>query len=365
MTTDEPGLVGFAERCLALLDQGSFSATYKYAVLLGLMDLCLEKTDQAGELPKHIPVSELARKVVELYWPHTVGFNGQTSLLRQNNRGQAEIVTAIRRFRDGKGADPSAPLSRSRLAFRKEFQQLLQEVEWKLVEMPLPKLQRVGQTRDDFIYSIGWDDTITRGQAFAPGFDRSLQLRPAAAERLVQLSGLLRPLLQREWASMVARFNPDQVAEANLEEFLFGRDRISTEPVRQDLTELQEGRCFYCKGSVGRNAVVDHFLPWVRYPNDAIENLVVADAGCNGNKRDFLASVEHVDRWTSRLLGRSPEAGALADIAQRRQWEHGGERTQSVVRAIYFRLPEGTKLWRAKNEFVALEAPLLRRALGG
>ena len=34
--------IAFAERVLTLLDDGSFTATYKYAVLLGLTDLCLE-----------------------------------------------------------------------------------------------------------------------------------------------------------------------------------------------------------------------------------------------------------------------------------------------------------------------------------
>lgn len=31
-----------AERIIQLLEQGRFSATYKYAVLIALMDLCLE-----------------------------------------------------------------------------------------------------------------------------------------------------------------------------------------------------------------------------------------------------------------------------------------------------------------------------------
>ena len=35
----ERSLIRFAEKVLALLDQGSFTATHKYAVLLGLLDL--------------------------------------------------------------------------------------------------------------------------------------------------------------------------------------------------------------------------------------------------------------------------------------------------------------------------------------
>ena len=32
----------FGEKLLNLLDEGAFTATYKYAVLLGLIDLCRE-----------------------------------------------------------------------------------------------------------------------------------------------------------------------------------------------------------------------------------------------------------------------------------------------------------------------------------
>jgi hypothetical protein len=45
MTNHTPGdqsLIRFAEKVLALLDQGTFTATYKYAVLLGLMDQSME-----------------------------------------------------------------------------------------------------------------------------------------------------------------------------------------------------------------------------------------------------------------------------------------------------------------------------------
>ena len=36
--------IGFAARVVALLDEGAFTATYKYAVLLGLLDVVLERT---------------------------------------------------------------------------------------------------------------------------------------------------------------------------------------------------------------------------------------------------------------------------------------------------------------------------------
>ncbi len=57
-----------------MLDEGRYTATYKYAVLLALMDLCLERTQAAGTPPDTVTTPELAEKIVEIYWPHTAPF---------------------------------------------------------------------------------------------------------------------------------------------------------------------------------------------------------------------------------------------------------------------------------------------------
>ena len=66
--------IGFAEKVLELLDEGRYTATYKYAVLLALIDLCLEGTQASGAPPEMVTTRQLADKIVELYWPHTVPF---------------------------------------------------------------------------------------------------------------------------------------------------------------------------------------------------------------------------------------------------------------------------------------------------
>lgn len=65
---------------------------------------------------------------------------------------------------------------------------------------------------------------------------------PAVGEYFVQLSGLLRPLLQRRWAAMIAQVN--RLEESQLEMFLFGSSRTPTARVRAGLWELQDRRCF-------------------------------------------------------------------------------------------------------------------------
>jgi hypothetical protein len=64
------GIIGFAEKLLALLDEGRFTATYKYAVLIGLMDLCMENSLDSGLAPESVTTRQLAEKIIEIYWPH-------------------------------------------------------------------------------------------------------------------------------------------------------------------------------------------------------------------------------------------------------------------------------------------------------
>jgi 5-methylcytosine-specific restriction endonuclease McrA len=356
------GAIAFAEKLMTVLAYGRKTATYKFAVLLGLIDLCHEKSSASGSAPRRVKVSELAEKVIALYWPHTTPFEHESGVVLEQNSGrrQAEIIQLIRRFRDDEVGDPSASRTRARLRRREEYDHLVRDVEWKLAEMPLPKLQRVGDQLDPFVYRIAWNDEIRRADYASEGFDRTIHFAGDAADHLVRLAPLLRPVIQREWARLVAQFN--RLPEGRLEEFLFGVERVSTAAVQSGLRELQEGRCFYCGDRLGSRCDVDHFVPWVRYPDNGIENLVAADRGCNGAKRDHLAAAEHVDAWVRRIEQHKSD---LAEIAARAQWERHPDRSLSVARSIYLRLPGDARLWRLERDFVTVDRPRLVRAFEG
>ena len=93
------GTVGLAERLLALLDQAAVATTYKYALLLALIDASLDGTDDRGSRPSGSRWSTLAEHVLALYWPHTDPYPGTGDVLRQSGTGQAELLTRIRAFR--------------------------------------------------------------------------------------------------------------------------------------------------------------------------------------------------------------------------------------------------------------------------
>ena len=66
---------------------------------------------------------------------------------------------------------------------------------------------------------------------------------------------------------------------------------------------------------------MDHFVPWSRYPDDGLDNFVVADKRCNGDKSSSLAAGEHLSKWVVRVKDGSPLASQLDDVARGAGWE--------------------------------------------
>lgn len=364
----QTGAIDLAEKVLTLLDQGRFTATYKYAVLLGLMDLCLEGTSRAGVPPSMVTTRQLAEKVVELYWPQTMPFgtDERGHILRQNQGAagsQAAIVSAVARFRGRSGA---AALSRVKVERQRDFARLIDTVEWKLIQMPLPRLQTVGGRPHRFLYDIAWTDDITnaRVKAYQGGdsgdFDNRILLMPGVGDALVRLNGLLRPLIHRQWTAQVARLN--SLPDSRLEAFLFGGGRKATEAVRPHLQELQSGRCFYCRRPLLHRAQVDHFIPWSRYPDNGLANLVVAHDHCNLAKRDFLAATDHVERWLAR--NGEVHGAAMEHIARDARWELRWAPVLGVAAGVYLGLPADAELWVRTDRFEPVDLPRLRRGFG-
>jgi len=359
---DSDDVVAFAEQLLALLDEGRFTATYKYALLLALIDACLEHADAHGAPPASLTTRQIAVKVLDQYWPHALEFTGAAGavVLRQNAGRQAKIVETIRRFRAEIG--PAVTLSEARASEPERFGKLLHDVEWTLVQMPLPRLQTIGDSKLDFLYRIGWDETVTEAQFVRDDFEGRVEFVHGAANQLVRLAGLIRPLAQRQWAAMVARLNRTDVEDSHLDEFLFGASRLAMVRVRAALVELQEGCCFYT-GERLRKPEVDHFLPWARYPTNAIENLVACNKEVNNAKRAFLAAPDHVSRWAARLDRAASERAELTRIAGSAHLDNRPAETLSVARALYLRLPSHARLWHDGQHFVSADRQAITRAL--
>jgi len=302
----------FAERLLALLDATRYSATYKLATLLALIDVAAERVAPDGSAPEMLSGKEIGRRVIELYWPQTVPYGsvigGQPKVLAQ--APQMDIPSKLAVWRTDHHLSWGASLEDARavdpFGWAKPEADLLAIV----IGMPLAKLQRFGDghrsVEERFIYDFSWREEVGHSTVARPDFDDSLRLRPGVGSWLVRLAPLIRPLVQSKWAARVADRNSDLVDTERLDEFLFGAQRISLHRVRGPLTESQGGDCFYCAGRMGNRGAVDHFLPWSRHPDNSIDNLVAAHAACNNAKSASLPGLDHLGRWMERFRPAQP-----------------------------------------------------------
>jgi len=110
-------------------------------------------------------------------------------------------------------------------------------------------------------------------------------------------------LVQGAWARFIRRSEANAFGDVtDLRDFLFGNKRADLAQIAAILSEVQQGRCFYCQGNLrAASTHVDHFIPWSRYPVDLGHNFVAACRDCNTAKSDTLAAVDHLNRWVAMV----------------------------------------------------------------
>ena len=349
--TDDLPSGTFAERLLQVIDEGQRTATYKLALLLALIDATAEGADAAGRPPAVLGTRTIADHVVRLYFPQVrlyLAGDGSEHALRQITVKESVAIRSVLRLEMTAKDAGCRTIDQAKRALPEAVERCLDGVELNFVRYPILRLQNVGRSSRPFIYDIDWTEAITLKRLRARGVDH-LRFRPGAADHLLRLAPLIRPLVEVHWTRMVGQLNGLHLEEESLRHHLFGVERLAfPSRLRHGVIDLQDGNCFYCGSRLGSRSEIDHFLPWVRYPNNAIENLVAADR-CNGNKRHHLVTLEHVGHWADRLRARSADLESIADESG---WLTEPVRSLALIRSGYAHLPAGTPLWNAIDEFV-------------
>jgi len=256
--------IEFLVKIQRLFSEGSFVATYKFALLQALADLSVEKGDYSGDTLR-ISTREIAEKFIQYYWRQTLPFvspvGQETSVLRQNTGRQAAVINLVA----GSRQEYDGSLSRAKQNHRK-WNSLINRVDIVVKEMPLWKLQTIGQEELAFLY-----ENKREGN--------EIKLYSGVAYNFRLFHSLIQDLIQGAWLRHVRsiRGNERILGEsADLREFLFGSERESLYIYRSFLKEIQSGDCFYCNKQIPGSGDVDHFIPWVKYPVDLGHNFVLA-----------------------------------------------------------------------------------------
>jgi 5-methylcytosine-specific restriction endonuclease McrA len=306
----------FLSKVQRLFAEGEFTATYKFALLISLVEIAIEVP--LGECSTlEVSVRSIAAKFIELYWRQSFEFvagrpGTHPGVLAQNFGNQAAVVSAIRRFRAGAG-----PEARS-LAFARRlpsFSKLVSDVAAVVSAQPINYLQNFGGSTDEFLYGRG-----------RPGF---ILLRPGVAHCLRRFQPLIQQLARSHWSDHIKsnRRNSGVIGEASdLESFLFSASRAALVEYGALLRRLTGASCFYCGNALSDEMDVDHFIPFALYPRDLAHNFVLAHPACNRSKSDSLAAYDHLarwlernDRWSDGIAEISEESGLVHDVAAMRR----------------------------------------------
>ena len=173
--------------------------------------------------------------------------------MRQITAPRSTFLDAVARFRQHAEGEGATSIHVAQLLVPIAYAVMIDRVEVAVAEQPLPRLQTLGssETPYPFLYDIEWDVrySLSLGRLRAMGGERGapVRLRPGAADKLIRLAPLLRPLIELHWVRMVASINGVARVESSLHDHLFGKDRLGLpRELRDGLADLQGGRCFYC-----------------------------------------------------------------------------------------------------------------------
>ena len=317
-----------------ILSEGSYVATYKYALLIALVELAIERGDDTNrELV--LPIHDIADKFAELYWrqaaPYATNEALRTAIVLHQNQGKQ--ASAISRLVDLRNRMRGSRSTLGEARRTDDWRRLVSQMRVLLKAMPLWRLQRVGREEVRFLYVEG------------PAAD-SITLLPGVACHLRERAPLIRRLAETEWLRFVLSLKQNQPAlgsAVGLSEFLFGSDRAALAlKLTRPLRELQNSRCFYCEDRLPKAACVDHFIPWSRYPRDLAHNLVLAHVGCNSSKSDLLGGETYLERWAKHVKNHDYDLGLIGSqaglLVDRRtsiavaEWSYGhAERVRAEV----------------------------------
>jgi len=273
-----------------MLVEGDFSATYKFALLHAIADVCVEQPLLSEQSELVIDLPTLADKLITLYWHHAMPFSsehtGESALLKQNTGAQSKVISVlfecqqnnIRNYRQLKQSPFYKPTFNAAMATLKTG--------------PLWRLQILAKQEECFLYPhTNSTQFITLNAGIASSFRRFYDL-------VVYLA-------KNAWLQKIQSIKHNQALigpQSQLQEFLFGVDRNALTKAKPVLVDLQSNICFYCQKPMKNDVEVDHFIPFARYANDLGHNFVAAHRACNNNKRDFLAAQQHRERWQNQNL---------------------------------------------------------------
>lgn len=325
-----------------LLATAKATSTYKFALLISLVRLSIEKNQSSSDALK-ISLTDIAEKFIELYWQQARPYFPLKSplnrddamhypILKQNMGKQAVVINRILE------AQQIAPSLASFKKDKKAWSKLLNTISKTIYTYPLKHLQNSDTTPNEFLYHYHKIDKET------------ITLLPHVAFCLTRFSIFIEEICQKYWIDNIRLFagNQNKFGDLpNLDEFLFNMDRNNLAQIKPFFHKIQKGCCFYCNQPISINAgEVDHFIPWSLYQYDTAHNFVLADKTCNTRKSNKLAANHFYEKWLRRNAQFQTE---ITEEMEKYNFLVDRQRSESIAKNYYlqtFKLHEDHGFWQ-------------------
>lgn len=270
-----------------LLEMSSYTATYKFALLMSLVNSSIESAVN-DDLCLFISYHHIADHFIQLYWSQSLPYAPKQvqdgEILKQLTGGQASVIKDIIELRT---IEPN--INKAKVKLASQWHGLRKKVASNIKRNPAQYLQTPEKNiHSTFLYDY---HAHTNG----------IELKQGIAYCFAHYSVIINKLCQQYWTEFIRKNNQSLFSDIiDLQQFLFGELRQNLSIFLPLLSDLQDNRCFYCGSKLTdftKTAEVDHFIPWSKYPNDTAHNFVLADHKCNNAKRDYLAHTDFFEKW--------------------------------------------------------------------
>ncbi len=304
----------------AILEFGSKSSTYKYALLKTMIDYIMEHpTETAVNGFHYIPGIYLAKKFLRYYWP--LSYHG----IKQGTTGQTAVESAMSEFRDSfyelsdEGFSLDSPEAVLRILERIEtaenlptpYVSLLQDIRNTVIDMPVRYVRNIkGEVaqlftvyhQDYSLVSSDFEDLIREGKKVIARSDtvkNYLELELAEPfhilisdrvyDELTELRFWIDSIITEQWSRQCQEYMEERFPYGEFFASL-SRDFGDREPLvsYREFYRKKHFPDFYTNRELSSDFAVDHFLPWSRLPVNRFWNLVPTKTGINSKKSDRL-----------------------------------------------------------------------------
>ncbi len=332
----------FLEEIQSILSRGRTASTYKFALLHAIADVCVTSELSRDDAAHELDLNAVARRFVALYQRQVRPFftvDGEVQLKHDTSRRPDQESRVPRMVRE------------RATAYRGAFEpdaQLVTETRRAILQMPLRRLQVVGNDLRELLYR---HDTIDGRRA-------TVRLQPGVAYCFRRFYDLVIALVRDHWTRAIHRLNHDQLdVVTDLQDFLFGSERNDLTQVRRSLVAAQDGaaRCFYTAKRLHRaTPSVDHFIPWSVYPVDLGHNFVLTTTTTNCQKSDQLAHPDYLEQWLDHITA---DDEALTSQFQANHVTHDREASIAIATWAYSTAAQrGQTTWHKSGTTVALNS---------